>query len=104
MPIAVAIIGVAFAAFCVWVGARIVNRRERWAKRTALLLLAVVTLYPLSLGPACLIAKRWDSQLPMIYEPLLWTRRQNTAAGETISWYIRLWIGPPQYMNNRDDG
>jgi len=30
-----AIIGIAFAAFCVWLAVRIVNRRERWAKRIA---------------------------------------------------------------------
>lgn len=27
-------LAIAFAAFCVWLGVRIFNRRERWAKRT----------------------------------------------------------------------
>ncbi len=31
MEIALAVIGVALAAFCVWLGIRIFNRRERWA-------------------------------------------------------------------------
>src|SRR5438045_1440998 len=39
MAILLAVIGVAFVAFCIWLTVRIINRRERWAKRT----LAVVT-------------------------------------------------------------
>ena len=38
-------------AFALWLGVRIVNRRERWAKWTAVLLLVVFVLYPLSSGP-----------------------------------------------------
>jgi hypothetical protein len=41
MTIALPALAVAFAAFCVWLAVRIVNRRERWAKWT----LAVVLLY-----------------------------------------------------------
>jgi len=52
MAIALAIFGVGFAAFCVWLTVRIVNRRERWAKRIGLGLCALVVLYPLSSGPA----------------------------------------------------
>jgi hypothetical protein len=33
MKILLAVLGVAFAAFAVWLVERIVNRRERWAKR-----------------------------------------------------------------------
>jgi hypothetical protein len=29
-----AVASVAFAAFCIWLGVRIVNRKERWAKWT----------------------------------------------------------------------
>jgi H+/Cl- antiporter ClcA len=45
MAIALSIVGIAFAAFCVWLTVRIVNRRERWAKWTlaAVLLLGAVT-------------------------------------------------------------
>ena len=46
------ILAVAFAAFCVWLTARIVNRRERWAKWTAVGLAAFLALHPLSAGPA----------------------------------------------------
>ncbi len=45
---------VAFAAFCVWLTVRIINRRERWAKRLAIALVAGIPLiYVLSFGPAC---------------------------------------------------
>jgi len=34
MTILLPTLGVAFAAACVWLGVRFVNRRERWAKST----------------------------------------------------------------------
>jgi hypothetical protein len=50
MTILLPALAVAFAAFCVWLGVRIVNRRERWAKWTAgLVALTAFVLYPLSL-------------------------------------------------------
>jgi hypothetical protein len=45
-------LGIAFAASFVWLTVRIINRRERWAKRTAVALV-VLLVYPLSFGPAC---------------------------------------------------
>ena len=48
---ALAILGIAFAATCIWLGVRIVNRRERWAKWTAAALVVVTAGYPLSWGP-----------------------------------------------------
>jgi hypothetical protein len=47
------IIGVAFAALCVWLTVRIVNRRERWAKWTLAVMVGLPMLYVLSFGPAC---------------------------------------------------
>jgi hypothetical protein len=32
-------LGVAFVAFSIWLAVRIINRRERWAKRTAVVLI-----------------------------------------------------------------
>ena len=65
----------AFAAFCIWLMVRIINRQERWAKWTAVLLV-VLAGYPLSFVPAIWIhpylpdpaqdAVRW------IYEPRHW--------------------------------
>lgn len=45
MAIALEIFGLAFAAFCVWLIVRIVNRKERWAKRTLAAVVGVPTLY-----------------------------------------------------------
>lgn len=50
MNLLLAVLGVGFAAFCVWLGVRLVNRREKWAKWTAVgLVMAVFVLYPLSM-------------------------------------------------------
>lgn len=75
MTLLVPAMAVTFAAFCVWLTVRIVNRRERWAKRTAL---AVVVLlgYPLSFGPACWFCSRlgiWADTIPAIYRPIVST-------------------------------
>jgi len=42
-----------FAALCVWLGVRIANRRERWAKWTAVVGVVGAVLYVASFGPAC---------------------------------------------------
>jgi hypothetical protein len=39
MTIVLPALAIAFAAFCVWLAVRVYNRRERWAKWTALGLL-----------------------------------------------------------------
>ena len=41
MHIALLIAAVVFAAFCVWLTVRIINRRERWAKWTAVALIVL---------------------------------------------------------------
>jgi hypothetical protein len=46
MSIVLPALAVAFAAFCVWLTVRIVNRRERWAKWTLTAVLAVAFLGP----------------------------------------------------------
>jgi hypothetical protein len=53
MTIILPALAVAFAAFCVWLGVRIVNRREKWAKWTLALTVALPVLYVGSFGPAC---------------------------------------------------
>jgi hypothetical protein len=53
-----ALVGVAFAAFCVLLAVRITNRRERWAKWTAAALLGVPVLYVVGFGPACWLRDR----------------------------------------------
>ena len=52
-------LAVTFAAFCVWLTVRIVNRREPWAKRTiAFVSIAIVGLYFLSHPWACAFIAR----------------------------------------------
>jgi len=47
----VAATGIAAAGAAVWLTVRIVNRREKWARRTAVTAVVVGILYPLSAGP-----------------------------------------------------
>lgn len=69
------VLGVAFAAFCIWLTVRIINRRERWAKWTAITVV-VILVYPLSFGPACWIASRTGGGhapvVSAVYRPLIW--------------------------------
>jgi hypothetical protein len=69
------VLGVAVAALVVWLTVRIVNWRERWAKRTALALAMLLAGYPLSFGPACWMTSRFGSLYPafgVTYRPLVW--------------------------------
>jgi hypothetical protein len=59
--IPVATLAVAFGAFCIWLTVRIINRRERWAKWTAVAILVIgPVLYVLSSGPMKMVG--WRSQ------------------------------------------
>jgi len=72
MATALTVSGAAFAAFCVWLSVRFVNRRERWVKWTAAGVV-VALLYPLSFGPACWITSRLNTGagcIPSVYRPL----------------------------------
>jgi hypothetical protein len=51
MAVALAIFGLAFAAFCLWLTVRIVNRRERWAKWTLATVVGVPVLYAAGFAP-----------------------------------------------------
>ena len=69
-----AVLAVAVAAFCVWLGVRIINRRERWAKRTAVVF-AVLVAYSLSVWPALWISSRTaapHTRILAAYRPLAW--------------------------------
>src|SRR5262245_8006282 len=58
MNVAVPALATAFAAACVWLIVRIVNRKERWAKRAlAALLAGMPVLYLASFGPVCWITR-----------------------------------------------
>jgi hypothetical protein len=70
-------LAVAFAAFCVWLTVRIVNRRERWAKwNLSGVVFGMPVLYVVSFGPACWISPRGDVQdfefsVARFYRPLV---------------------------------
>ena len=67
--------GIAVAAFGIWLTVRLVNRRERWAKRIAIAFLIALVVYPLSWGPAMYLYQsngrpRWGEILLHVYSPL----------------------------------
>lgn len=91
---------VALAAFVIWLGIRVINRRERWAKRT---LCGFIGLFPvvylLSFGIACAIVSRSRTDafsipmLPHVYQPLGWLNRHGPRfAADALSTYGRLWM------------
>lgn len=92
MALALSIIGVAVAAFCVWLAVRIVNRRERWAKWTLAGAIGVPVLYCASFGPACWMTCRCGIKgdwLFLAYAPFVWTLNSHASdeACNSIIWY-----------------
>jgi hypothetical protein len=98
--------GAIFAAICLWLAVRLINRRERWAKWTLVALLGVPALYLASFGPACwwlsvdpskTRADRFyfDGQpcAPRIYWPVGWLSHYGPRPiGPAIDWYAtRRW-------------
>jgi len=91
-------LGTTFAAFCVWLIVRLVNRRERWARRTAAVIAMLLVGYPLSVGPAIWLAEKGllpaSSHAPIwiIYEPLRWLLLQSPEpAVAAFRWYLEFW-------------
>lgn len=61
MTILLPTLGLAFAAFVMWLGVRVVNRRERWAKwALTVAIVGMPVLYVASFGPACWVTSRLD--------------------------------------------
>jgi len=74
MALGFSIFAAAFTALCIWLGVRIFNRRERWAKWTLAAVVALPVACAASLGPACWISSRAGFGAPavsIIYEPLV---------------------------------
>ncbi|HEY3965718.1 MAG TPA: hypothetical protein VGM05_14265 [Planctomycetaceae bacterium] len=98
MDVALSVFGAAFAALCVWLTVRVVNRRERWAKWTAAMLLVVLS-YPVSVGPVSWIsAHGWISvkvsaMLHSFYAPLAYLQTHSELIGRWMFWYEQLWVG-----------
>lgn len=79
-------LGAAFAAFCVWLTVRILNRREGWAKRTAAGLMIALVMYPLSFPIAVIIWFSGGQRFPtfplVIYLPLFLLGEECHAVAE----------------------
>ena len=94
MTILLPTLAIAFAAFCVWLTVRIVNRRERWAKRTLAAVFAVPILYLTSFGLWCWIVSHGTKEsrlvgVPAVFEPLTWSFRAGPL-GDALEWYTKL--------------
>jgi len=104
MTIILPALAVAFAALCVWLGVRIFNRRERWAKWTLAVVIAMPVLYVLSFGPACLYLTRHVDEMDggeLVYasEPIMslygplgrLTVYGPRVLRTPIHWYLAAW-------------
>jgi hypothetical protein len=88
MVTALSIFGIAYAALCVWLTVRIVNRRERWAKWMAVVVV-VAALYVLGFGPACWAVGRgsWKAEhAAVLFRPLA-----------VLTWRGPAWVAGPLY-------
>lgn len=99
MAITLSIFGIAFAAFCVWLGVRIYNRREQWAKWTAAgMAVMIVVGYPLSIGLANWLYRRlgqpaWLREAgPKLYWPIDWiTDHGPEWLHDLVTAYVQWW-------------
>ncbi len=105
MTIVLPVLAVTFAAFCVWLAVRIVNRRERWAKWTAVALLAgSPLLYPLSFGPACwsFRSQRTAAKYRLLetyYGPLINASCEpNSTLSNALNWWANLFAPPFEFV------
>lgn len=94
MAIALVSIGLAFAAFCIWLTVRIVNRRERWAKWTPVSLLVLIA-YCAGFGPACWLVDRGHlaaRPAAIVYLPVLKFIHSDDVLGSKspILWYAAI--------------
>ena len=93
------IMGIGLAAVSVWLTVRIVNRKERWAKRAAVaLIVTVLVVYPLSFGLVHRLGSRgvlpWSAKpvFEAIYSPALWALHSGPQwLRDSINWYIDVW-------------
>lgn len=92
-------LGLSFAGFCVWLTIRVIDRRERWAKRVAVALLIFSPIvYVLSVGPTAWLDSRdllprWARDAgEHFYYPLGWVFINGPKpVRDAILWYLRFW-------------
>jgi hypothetical protein len=107
MSIVLPALAVAFAAICVWLTVRVVNRRERWAKWTAVAI-GLSVFYVASFGPACWLISHLGhggGLLPTIYHPLLVIMRIGEEENERLFCAAYSWdVGRPERVPNAPGG
>jgi hypothetical protein len=101
MSIVIPALGVACAAFVVWLIVRRVNRRERWTMWAIVIVVGVPAIYVISFGPACWFAARFvlssnpaftqpSSRISTrLYAPIWWAinRRRIPVVSEALAIY-----------------
>jgi hypothetical protein len=114
MNVLLPVLAVAFAACCVWLAVRIVNRRERWAKWTLAAVAGLPVLYVASIGPACRIAAaplpdRYSistlnlsqSRLCGAYWPIGWfgkPEKKLSYCAQSLLWYAHFWLPDKSFV------
>jgi hypothetical protein len=112
MDAALAILGIVFAAFGVWLAVRIVSRGEHWAKQTAVATIGLPLLYVASFGPACWLCEKgildqkaaWMAYRPLrrlYYDGLF--RRGCQLPVYTVEKHVRIWGDKRRIGTIRDD-
>jgi hypothetical protein len=93
-------LAIALVAFSIWLTVRIVNRRERWAKWTAVVLVALLVAYPLSFGPVCWLKSqpvteklRRPGLAMIVYIPLCRLASSNTVMGHVLMSWVHYGLG-----------
>ena len=91
MEFLLAAIGIAYAAFCVWLAVRIVNKRERWAKWALAVAIGMPVPYVLGIGPVVwLVEHRLLSETAA--ETIYWPLNQSPAwIRDAMEQYAALW-------------
>jgi hypothetical protein len=101
------VLSAAFAAFCVWLTLRFINRRERWAKWT-LASVAVLTLYVASFGPARAayvhrLVPEWTYPIMGFHYPIIWAQPRLPGwiwrPYESYTWKWCEWLEPRRGRN-----
>ncbi len=88
MDIALLVLAVAFAAACVWLVVRIVNRRERWAKRTLAAVLVALAMYLASFGLLIKLPESIITRIAFFYRPVLIAGRNSRTFRELMDCYV----------------